>query len=112
MCLKNYQATIDPSSRCTFGDVVTPVLGDNTVNLTNQQPEGFVNPIRFPFEFTWPVSCAKQDFLLSPSIQHRETLSASVTADERVFLYFGNGYLRLHYIAVDIILSTTSGSCL
>lgn len=56
VCLKNYQATIDPNSRCTFGDVVTPVLGDNTVNLTNQQPDGFVNPIRFPFEFTWPVS--------------------------------------------------------
>lgn len=44
--------------------MVTPVLGDNSVNLTNQQPEGFVNPIRFPFEFTWPVSLAKQDFLL------------------------------------------------
>lgn len=56
VCLKNYQATIDTSSLCAFGDVVTPVLGDNNVNLTNQQPEGFVNPIQFPFEFTWPVS--------------------------------------------------------
>lgn len=63
VCLKNYQVTIDPNSRCTFGDVDTPVLGENNVNLTNQQPEGFVNPIRFPFEFTWPVSFAKQDFL-------------------------------------------------
>lgn len=58
VCLKHYQAKIDHTSPCTFGDVVTPVLGDNSVNLTGRttQQLGFVNPIRFPFDFTWPVS--------------------------------------------------------
>lgn len=58
VCLKNYQAIIDPKSPCTFGDVMTPVLGENSVNLTlqNTQAMGFTNPIRLPFEFTWPVS--------------------------------------------------------
>lgn len=61
ICLKNYQAEIDTTSPCTFGAVVTPVLGDNTFNLTpsfykSQQSDESINPIRFPFDFTWPVS--------------------------------------------------------
>lgn len=57
VCLKNYQAKIDPTSTCTFGEVWTPVLGENSVNLTTQSTQalGFSNPIRFPFDFTWPV---------------------------------------------------------
>lgn len=103
VCLKNYQATIDPNSRCTFGDVVTPVLGDNSVNLTNQQPEGFVNPIRFPFEFTWPVSLAKQDFLLwSCSLESNYYHSATVRGINiggmhvSVSVNSGTGYGYLH----------------
>lgn len=58
VCLKNYQAIIDQKSPCTFGDVMTPVLGANSMNLTesNTRAVGFTNPIRLPFEFTWPVS--------------------------------------------------------
>lgn len=53
-CLKHYQAKIDTSSPCTFGDVITPVLEGNLLNLTEKKHEGFKNPIPFPFEFGWP----------------------------------------------------------
>ena len=66
VCLKQYQAEIDTTSSCTFGAAATQILGDNTLNLTqlsmstgtkNQpQKRSSINPIRFPFEFTWPVS--------------------------------------------------------
>lgn len=57
VCLKQYQVKIDTTSPCTYGDVVTPVLGENVVNLsTSAALPSFTNPIRFPFEFTWPVS--------------------------------------------------------
>uniref|UniRef100_A0A182PPV6 Notch ligand N-terminal domain-containing protein n=1 Tax=Anopheles epiroticus TaxID=199890 RepID=A0A182PPV6_9DIPT len=55
-CLKHYQATIDTTSPCTFGDVITPVLEGTTLNFTaiSGREGGFTNPIRFPFEFNWP----------------------------------------------------------
>ncbi|KOC66123.1 Neurogenic locus protein delta [Habropoda laboriosa] len=55
VCLKQYQVKIDTTTPCTYGDVVTPVLGENIVNLSpNVAMPSFTNPIRFPFEFTWP----------------------------------------------------------
>uniref|UniRef100_A0A182IP39 Notch ligand N-terminal domain-containing protein n=1 Tax=Anopheles atroparvus TaxID=41427 RepID=A0A182IP39_ANOAO len=56
-CLKHYQATIDTTSPCTFGDVITPVLEGTTLNFTAiaGTTEGFANPLRFPFEFGWPL---------------------------------------------------------
>lgn len=57
VCLKHYQTNIDPSSPCTFGDVMTPIVGENSMNLTAlSEIPNFVNPIQFPFDFTWPVS--------------------------------------------------------
>jgi hypothetical protein len=63
VCLKQYQAEIDTTSSCTFGAAATPILGDNSFNFTQQstqknQPQkgSSIYPIRFPFEFTWPVS--------------------------------------------------------
>lgn len=50
-CLKHYQAQVDTTSPCTFGDLVTPVLGSNSLKLA---PNGHL--ISFPFDFTWPVS--------------------------------------------------------
>lgn len=49
VCLKHYQATIDPKHECTFGEHITPVLGSNNV---------FVRApvITFPLDFKWPVS--------------------------------------------------------
>ncbi|XP_076393749.1 neurogenic locus protein delta isoform X1 [Megachile rotundata] len=55
VCLKQYQVKIDTTTPCTYGDVVTPVLGENVVNLSpNVAMPSFTNPIKFPFEFTWP----------------------------------------------------------
>lgn len=59
VCLKHFQNTIDTTSACTFGDVMTPVLGENNIHLGDSATNvpGFSNPIRFPFDFSWPVSC-------------------------------------------------------
>ncbi|XP_037807824.1 neurogenic locus protein delta [Lucilia sericata] len=57
VCLKHYQAKIDTTSQCTYGDVVTPILGENSVNLTDTQTlqnKDFSNPIQFAFNFAWP----------------------------------------------------------
>ncbi|XP_037962698.2 neurogenic locus protein delta [Plutella xylostella] len=54
VCLKIYQANIDTTSPCTFGDITTPVLGGNSLDVPNLNVEGFSNPIVFPFDFTWP----------------------------------------------------------
>ncbi|XP_057328313.1 neurogenic locus protein delta [Microplitis mediator] len=55
VCLKQYQAKIDTTTPCTYGDVVTPVLGGNVVNLSpDVSMPSFTNPIRFPFDFSWP----------------------------------------------------------
>ncbi|XP_017761441.1 PREDICTED: neurogenic locus protein delta [Eufriesea mexicana] len=55
VCLKEYQVKIDTTTECTYGDVVTPVLGENIVNFSpNVAMPSFTNPIRFPFNFRWP----------------------------------------------------------
>lgn len=57
VCLKHYQTNVDPNPPCTFGDIITPVLGNNSVHLTdnnNINVPGFTNPLRFPFTFSWP----------------------------------------------------------
>lgn len=63
-CLKHYQATIDTTSPCTFGDVITPVLEGTSLNFTaiSATTKDFENPLRFPFEFGWPVSNARLYF--------------------------------------------------
>lgn len=52
VCLKEYQVKIDTTSKCTFGDKITPELGPNPATDTPQN--GFSNPIALPFPFTWP----------------------------------------------------------
>lgn len=70
VCLKQYQAEVDPTSICTFGAAATSILGDNSFNFTSLaisktlQQGSSTNLIRFPFEFVWPVS-----------IQHIEKLA-------------------------------------
>ena len=49
VCLKHYQNNIDTDTPCTFGEVTTPVLGDNTIHKP-----GYIVPIFF--NFSWPVS--------------------------------------------------------
>ncbi|XP_050442587.1 neurogenic locus protein delta-like [Adelges cooleyi] len=48
-CLKHYETNININSTCTFGDVVTPVLGENSLTLPAN-----ATPIAFHFNFTWP----------------------------------------------------------
>lgn len=52
VCLMHYQAVISPGD-CTFGSIVTPVLGINSFAI--RETEGFGSPIKLPFNFTWPV---------------------------------------------------------
>ena len=49
VCLKHYQVEVSPNPPCTFGDQMTPVLGENTMDLQD-------TAFRFPFEISWPVS--------------------------------------------------------
>lgn len=67
VCLKHYQAIVDPNPPCTYGNTITPVLGNNTLHFKDTIPSdnnnnntnstnGFTNPLRFPFNFSWPVS--------------------------------------------------------
>lgn len=54
VCLKQYQERVD-TSKCTFGDRRTPVIGGNVFDSTSIH-HLFTNPIKFHFGFTWPVS--------------------------------------------------------
>ncbi|XP_062824236.1 delta-like protein 4 isoform X1 [Anolis carolinensis] len=51
VCLKHFQAVISPGG-CTFGSLVTPVLG--TDSFTIRANEGPASPLQLPFNFTWP----------------------------------------------------------
>ncbi|XP_055620762.1 neurogenic locus protein delta isoform X2 [Toxorhynchites rutilus septentrionalis] len=74
-CLKHYQAKIDTSSPCTFGDVITSVLEGNSLNLTEKSiQEGFENPIRFPFGFGWPGTFT---LIVEAWLDTNETISRS-----------------------------------
>ena len=48
VCLKHYQATIDPNHECTFGEEITPVLGSNSIQSSRDEP------IEFALDFKWP----------------------------------------------------------
>lgn len=70
VCLQHYQNSIDPNGDCTFGQVITPVLGNDTIIIfpsstsqessssssslsSRHQARKFDNPIKFLFEFQW-----------------------------------------------------------
>lgn len=55
ICLTHYQTHITDEVHCSYAEEITPVLGDNNVNFHNL-PVKFENPVRFPFQFSWPVS--------------------------------------------------------
>lgn len=52
ICLKHYQTNITPEPPCTFGELTTKIIGDNTFDFPDETP----NPIKLPFTFGWPVS--------------------------------------------------------
>ncbi|KAJ2954690.1 hypothetical protein O0L34_g2989 [Tuta absoluta] len=87
VCLKIYQANIDTTSPCTFGDITTPVLGGNSLDspaLSAPTP-AFTNPIVFPFDFTWPgtfsliVEAWHQPFNATEPSRSDDTLIARMT---------------------------------
>jgi len=77
VCLKHYQATIDPKHECTFGERLTNVLTNNSASAFNKQN------IEFPIDFKWPVS------LLTDSDQRKTNVFIIVL----LFL----GYLQLDH---------------
>ncbi|CAH1792098.1 unnamed protein product [Owenia fusiformis] len=55
ICLTHYMTNIDANTAsCTFGEVTTPTIGDNSFTFPPSKGTGFVNPIRIPFDFAWP----------------------------------------------------------
>lgn len=59
VCLKHYQNKIDTDTPCTFGEVTTQVLGEDSISNP-----GYIIPI--PFNFSWTVSLSWQ--LLDPHL--------------------------------------------
>uniref|UniRef100_T1I9M6 Delta-like protein n=1 Tax=Rhodnius prolixus TaxID=13249 RepID=T1I9M6_RHOPR len=73
-CLKHYQAQVDTTSPCTFGDLVTPVLGNNSLHL---EPQGHL--ISFQFDFTWPGT-----FSLIVEAWHDTNSSSRLSGNKRL----------------------------
>lgn len=97
-CLKHYETNINVNSTCTFGDVVTPVLGENSLTLPAN-----ATPIAFHFNFTWPGT-----FSLIVEAWHEPSTarnsgttngSALITriTDQR-FLKLSDGWVQQEYV--------------
>lgn len=65
VCLMHYQTTVVDTKRCTYGEVVTPVLGTDSFSLvsltspdlvSDSSAANFSNPIQLPFSFAWPLT--------------------------------------------------------
>lgn len=58
ICLLNFMRDIPMDQQCTFGSIITPVLGENSFLIPNgpMPEENFYNPLRIDFRFDWPVS--------------------------------------------------------
>ena len=52
VCLNVYQQVIDIRSPCTFGEITTPILGNNEINFN--AIDGFMNPVQFSLD-SWQV---------------------------------------------------------
>ncbi|XP_031786887.1 neurogenic locus protein delta [Nasonia vitripennis] len=89
VCLKQYQANIDTTTKCTYGEVVTPVLGDSVLgNLSDASvaTTGFANPIRFPFEFTWPGTFSLIVEAFHDNTDNATHLTSGSSAADRVII--------------------------
>ncbi|XP_078515898.1 delta-like protein 4 [Lissotriton helveticus] len=72
VCLMHFQKVPSPEA-CTFGSLVTPVLGANSFAIT--EVPGFSNPIRLPFNFTWPGTFSLIVEAFHAPVDNRETAS-------------------------------------
>uniref|UniRef100_UPI00358EDFA3 delta-like protein 1 n=1 Tax=Myxine glutinosa TaxID=7769 RepID=UPI00358EDFA3 len=110
VCLTHYQTNITRDPPCTFGGVLTPVLGSNSFTIHDiSNSEGFSSPIRFPFSFTWPgtfsliiEAWSAESAELSTEVPERlisrlaTQRHLSVTEEWSQDIYFANS-AELHY---------------
>ncbi|KAF0311266.1 Neurogenic locus protein delta [Amphibalanus amphitrite] len=100
VCLMHYQRVIDEHPSCTFGEFTTPVLGGNTFKVQAGGNGSFVNPIAFPFSFSWPGTFSlvieawheKADSDEAASFEARHTLVHRVT--KQGWLNAGSAWTR------------------
>nr|NP_001071677.1 delta protein [Ciona intestinalis]BAE06370.1 delta protein [Ciona intestinalis] len=71
VCLKHYQAIVEPEAPCTFGNYSTPAIGGNSFVPDNTS---YVrrHPIRFDFNFRWPGSFSMIVDILHEDRRHTE----------------------------------------
>ena len=67
VCLKVYQEVIDYKANCTFGEVITPVLGNNEIDFQNPLTQ-FENPVQFSLD-AWQVSRENEVNFLNLNVQ-------------------------------------------
>ena len=76
VCLKHYQVVVDPEEECTFGEALTPVVGNNVANF---------DVVEFPLDFKWPV---RTKHTVSPSFFYLERKSSNLVAVNIFFVSF------------------------
>lgn len=54
VCLKVYQEVIDYHNPCTFGEITTPILGENEIDFAKVHKDGFLNPVQITLD-AWQV---------------------------------------------------------
>lgn len=54
LCLKEYQAQVDLSGACTFGNLTSPLIGGSSFSLQTHPDRQLL--LRLPFHFRWTVS--------------------------------------------------------
>ncbi|KAK6181383.1 hypothetical protein SNE40_009243 [Patella caerulea] len=78
VCLTHYQAKISKNPPCSFANITTKVLGNNSINFDSDLAADFINPIQFKFQFSWPGS-----FSLIIEAWHDSTLHGPVQDSPR-----------------------------
>ncbi|KAL3217867.1 hypothetical protein MRX96_031973 [Rhipicephalus microplus] len=51
LCLKEYQAQVDLSGACTFGNLTSPLIGGSSFSLQTHPDQQLL--LRLPFHFRW-----------------------------------------------------------
>lgn len=54
LCLKEYQASVDLTGQCTFGNLTSPLIGGSTFSVKTHPDKLLL--LRLPFHFRWTVS--------------------------------------------------------
>ena len=71
--LRDIPSDVENTRSCTFGEEITPVLGDNTFDIPSGPSEenNFVNPLKIQLDFDWPVSVNTSYINVKRVFQHR-----------------------------------------